>query len=68
MTAEIFNFPPPPIPMTPIDLWLDEVDDLGPFPSPIHAGFLLDRCPEPGHEVAIWLAKFDTRVSLDTAI
>ncbi len=61
MSAEIIAFPPRtrPAPLPAIDMWIDEVDELGPFPTPIHAHCLLARCPDPAHPVAIWLAAFD---------
>lgn len=61
MTAEIIQFPARPVPSisTPlpaIDSWLDDVDAEGSDIAPLRAQMLLRRCPDPTHEVAIWLA------------
>ncbi len=44
------------MPIPAIDAWLDELDAEGADIPPLRAQMLLARCPEPGHEVAIWLA------------
>jgi hypothetical protein len=64
MTAVILEFPSraAPVPLDELDAWCDEVDDLGPFPNPIQVDLLLKRCPDPTHEVAVWLAA-QTRAS-----
>ena len=49
------------MPMTPIEAWLEEVDDFGPEPTAFVAEMLLRRAPEPGHEVAAWLRGFVRR-------
>jgi len=61
MSAQIIQFAPRtrPAPLPAIDAWVDEVDELGPFPSPIRAHYLLARCPDRSHPVAIWLSGFD---------
>ncbi len=61
MTAQILQFPirPTPsisMPLPAIDAWLDDVDAEGSDIPPFRAQMLLARCPEPDHEVAIWLA------------
>jgi hypothetical protein len=63
MTADIIMFPPRPaaMPMPPLEAWIEEVDDLGPEPPPFVAEMLLARAPEPGHQVAVWLATFGRR-------
>jgi len=61
MTAKILQFPARPtpsisIPLPAIDVWLDDVDAEGFDIPPLRAQMLLRRCPDPTHEVAIWLA------------
>lgn len=61
MTAQIIQFPTRPtpsisIPLSAIDSWLDDVDAEGSDIAPLRAQMLLARCPDPTHEVAIWLA------------
>ncbi len=61
MTAVIIQFPARPVPaismpIPAIDAWLDELDAEGSDIAPLRAQMLLARCPEPDHEVAIWLA------------
>jgi hypothetical protein len=61
VSAQIIQFAPRarPTPLPAIDLWVDEVDEIGPFPNPVQAHWLLVRCPDPAHPVAKWLAAFD---------
>ncbi len=61
MTAQILIFPARPapaisIPLPAIDAWLDDVDAEGVDIGPLRAQMLLRRCPDPDHEVAIWLS------------
>jgi hypothetical protein len=60
MTAIILQFParPAALPMSKIDAWLEEIDDLGPEPPAFAAEMLLARAPEPEHQVARWLRGF----------
>lgn len=61
MTAQIIEFPARPapsisMPLPAIDAWLDEIDAEGADIPPLRAQMLLARCPDPAHEVAIWLS------------
>ena len=69
MTAQIIQFParPATMPMPAIEAWLEEVDDLGPEPSPFVAEMLLGRAPEPDHKVAAWLREFVRRPMMETS-
>lgn len=44
------------MPISAIEEWIDDVDAEGVDIGPLRAQMLLARCPEPDHEVAIWLA------------
>ena len=69
MTAQIISFParPATMPMPPLEAWLEEVDDFGPEPTAFAAEMLLRRVPDPGHEVAAWLAGFVRRPMMETS-
>ena len=59
MTCSIVQFPRKQIEKLPeIEAWIDEVDELGPFPAPIKADYLMLRCPDKSNPTALWLAGF----------
>jgi hypothetical protein len=68
MTAQIIQFParPASMPMSPLEAWLEEIDDIGPEPSPFIAEMLLARAPDPEHAVAAWLRGFVRRPAAET--